>query len=495
MGVRSNAVGPDDIPLKFVKILLPHILSYLTFIFNTVFTSSVFPTCWKISKIVPLPKVSSPSNLSDFRPISILSSVSKAFEKLVKEQITDFVIDRRLLSKFQSGFRAHHGTQTALLKITNDIRVNIDRKLATVLVLLDFSKAFDTVSHELLGRKLRNLFGFDDSSCALLGSYLSGRLQFVSSDGGDSSCLPVLSGVPQGSVLGPLLFSLFINDLPDGLRSSYHMYADDVQLYSGFSPSQLRDGISSINNDLGLIHRWACDNQLGLNAGKSQAIVIFNRDIDTSSLPIVILGNDRIDYVDKVKNLGVIINKTLTWDDHISRLSRTVYCILRRLWKFSHFVPEFARMRLVKALVIPHFLYCDVLFGRLTSHCQRRLNVLFNSCVRFIKNLRRFDHVSIYSNIVFDCSFDSFLKHRSLCFLFRILKFGRPEYLFDEIKFAHSDRTFNLIPPRHASKCLGRGFFVWTVTLWNQLPVTIKSLNNLTDFRSKCMEYLKRQPT
>ena len=119
----------------------------------------IFPDCWKSSLIVPLPKCSSPSSLSDFRPISILSPLSKAFERLVKVQNTGFVSANGLLSEFQSGFRCAHSTQTAVLKITNDIRSNIDRKMATLLILLDFSKAFDTVDHNLLCHKLRSVFG------------------------------------------------------------------------------------------------------------------------------------------------------------------------------------------------------------------------------------------------------------------------------------------------------------------------------------------------
>ena len=192
-----------------------------------------------------------------------MSSLSKAFERLAKDQISEFISSNRLLSKFQSGFRKFHSTKTALLKITNDIRFNVDHKLVTVLVLLDFSKAFDTVDHSLLCGKLKSYFGFDDTSNALLCSYLSNRSQFVATSSGTvSGHLPVLSGVPQGSVPGPLLFSLFIDGLSDILSSRYHFYADDVQLYSAFPLRERDDGIGLMNRD----SDWAKMNMLDLNA-------------------------------------------------------------------------------------------------------------------------------------------------------------------------------------------------------------------------------------
>ena len=148
--LKSNSVGHDSIPLRFLKMLLPFVLPFVVYIFNSVFTTSVFPEVWKISKIIPIPKGGGSCDLSDLKPISILSSLSKAFEKLVKAQIGEYISNRELLFGFQSGFRPGHSTSTALLKITDDVTRAMDRKLCSILVLLDFSKAFDTVSHKLL---------------------------------------------------------------------------------------------------------------------------------------------------------------------------------------------------------------------------------------------------------------------------------------------------------------------------------------------------------
>lgn len=357
------------------------------------------------------------------------------------------------------------------------------------LILLDFPKAFDTVDHNLLCNKLKSFYGFDSSSVALLGSYLANRFQSVFLNGEYSEPLAVLSGVPQGSVLGPLLFSLFINDLPDTLASEYHLYADDVQLYCSVPLDRLGDGVRQINRDLGFVFDWAKTNRLLLNPRKSQAILIYNRVLDTTSLGPILLDGTVIEYCCKVKSLGLVLNRSFGWKDHLALISRSVYGSLRRLWKFAYLTPETSRLRMVKALIIPHFLYCDVIFGSLDSFCLRRLSVMLNSCIRYVKGLRRFDSVSLYGDIFFGCSFVKYLQYRSILFLYKVLYFRKPSYLYERLCFAQSARTRNLIPERHNSSELRRGFYVWAINLWNSLLAELKHESSLTSFRTKCFEY------
>jgi Reverse transcriptase (RNA-dependent DNA polymerase) len=185
--IKSNAIGMEEIPIKFVRLILPQILSHITHIFNTILTSSCFPATWKISKILLLAKKSNPSALSDYRPISILPALSKALEVIMKRQITQYVDTNGLLNKFQSGYRRQHSTATALLKIQNDISKASDAKLISFLVLLDFSKAFDSVNHELLCEKLKLQFGFTSSTISMIKSYLAERTQCVYVDGSTST--------------------------------------------------------------------------------------------------------------------------------------------------------------------------------------------------------------------------------------------------------------------------------------------------------------------
>src|SRR5436190_23191810 len=170
----------------------------------------------------------------DYRPISILPALSKGLERIVHNQITEFLVSNNIINTHQSGFRRYHSTETALLKVTDDIRLAMDRSQCTILILFDFSKAFDMVNHEILLEKLR-ILGFSDIALSWMGSYLSGRRQCVTHNNNTSEWKPVTCGVPQGSILGPLLFTIYVNDISKVLKyTNFHCYTDDLQIYAHF---------------------------------------------------------------------------------------------------------------------------------------------------------------------------------------------------------------------------------------------------------------------
>ncbi len=259
--IKSDAVGLDEINLKFVKIILPFFLQLFTHIFNFCIENSIYPKDWKIAKVIPIAKVKLPSQLKDLRPISILPTLSKAFEIILKYQIMDYLEHNNLLNEFQSGFRPNHSTNTALLNISDDIRRNIDNKNGTILVLLDFSSAFDSVNHDLLLRKLYEYFNFSKTALKLIQEYLIDRSQSVHVNDEASNFHNKHLSVPQGSVLGPILFSLFINDVTNCVKfSKCHIYADVLQLYINALLDFMEVAITRFNSAMNKIMLWSGNN-------------------------------------------------------------------------------------------------------------------------------------------------------------------------------------------------------------------------------------------
>ena len=268
----TQARGEDGIPQSVIAKSLPTIGHLLVKIFNTSLASNTFHVVWKKAQLIPLKKKSAPSSPSDFPPIALLSFISKVLEKLVHDQLVEFVSRNEISDPLQAGFRKHHSTATALLKLTEDIRTGFDRRLTTIALLFDFSKAFDKISHTTLLRKLSSK-GLSRSVLCWIHSYLSGRQQrvFVKSD--TSQWIGTNLGVPQSSVLGPLLFCLYINDVQslsvaNGIGHLH--YANDLQIYVQVPRDQFEEGVARLSNEAKDVSEWAVRSGLCLNPNKTQ---------------------------------------------------------------------------------------------------------------------------------------------------------------------------------------------------------------------------------
>ena len=454
--IKSKAVGLDGVHPKFILILLPFLLPYITHIFNFILMSSSFPAQWKIAKIIPVPK----SN-HDLRPIAILPFLSKALEKIMHSQISEFLNYNNMLFEKQSGFRSKHSCTTALCDVSEDIRSALDSNNISILVLLDHTKAFDSLHPDTMCLKLRHWYNFSTTSCKLLNSYLSGRQQSVIVKNKASMLLSMSRGVPQGSILGPLLFTIYINDLPSVLKfCAIHLYADDVQLYSSSSIDNIDSLIQRINHDLASILNWTMLNGLLVNPNKSKSLCICNRSIETKNLTPITFDGKIIEYVSKAKNLGVVFNDRLNFDDHINASVGKVYGLLRPIRSSQNFTPPSIRLILAKTCILPVLIYGCELFSNCSSSSFNKINVAFNNVTRYICGLGPFDSVSESAKNVLGISFKNYLIYRTLIFLHNVITTQTPAYLYNRLRFALSARSNILILPRHLRSASEKHFFI-----------------------------------
>ena len=502
--LHSYASGSDGIPLFILRIAWPIISSRLTALFNRSLESSSFPSQWKRALIRPLSKIRTPLSPSDTRPIANLPELSKLLERIVASQITDYLIEHDLINPRQSAYRPGYNTQSALLRVCDDIKEGIDNRLITIMILFDFSKAFDTVSHLRLLIKLKEI-GFSDAVVTWIFSYLTGRSQAVVDDAGNfSEWLSTSSGVPQGSVLGPLLFLLFINDIGSVLLYALHMlFADDIQIYLKCSPANIRQGLELISRDANAIFNYAQSNELKLNPAKSKVLIFGSqahvRNIDFNLLPPIIVNQVPLPFVSEVKNLGVIFTSTLSWKKHILHVSQKVHYALHKLKFNRNSLSTELRAKLVTTLIIPHIDYCCLVYHGLSNELNTKLQRLVNCCIRFIFDFKRDEHITPYRRRLGWLSVENRRLFFLGCLTYRILSLNSPSYLSELFvltdpslrrseRLAVSSQVFHIPSCRTATYM--HSFRLSAIRFWHTLPHNITSASSLASFKNLLRSFL-----
>ena len=354
----SKSLRSENISSYFLKLATPYIENALVFIFNTSLETSQFPDCWKNARITPIFKEGDRAERSNYRPISVLPVISRLFEKLVFNQLYEYLVKNKLIHPGQSGFLKLHSTLTCLLKNTDDWYSGLDTGQMVGTVFIDLKKAFDTVDHDLLCKKLEH-YSVQQRELSWFQSYLSNRKQFCRVGGVDSRTGDVEIGVPQGSCLGPLLFLIYINDLPSAVQgSTVSMYADDTSLcLKSRDISQLNE---AINDDLAHLDSWLKGNKLSLNVAKTQSMLIAtkpkHRTLNNAAekLHLKIRGSE-LDVVNKTKYLGVHVDNSLDWKEHIKTVSTKVSRAIGFLKHAKNILPIASLKTLYSSIVEPHF--------------------------------------------------------------------------------------------------------------------------------------------
>ena len=483
----TKATGLDDVPPSLIKDASQYIAAPLAYIINLSLSSGIYPAQWKNAKIVPVYKSGSVSELDNYRPISILPAISKIAERLVHDQLAKFLEDSSLLSPTQFGFRSKYSTSLAVTYFTDTIRKEMDRGKLTGAVFIDFRKAFDTVDHAVLIKKMEML-GVRGVQLKWFTDYLSNRQQVVIYDNYRSDNYPVSYGVPQGSILGPLLFLIYIDDLSKVLKhSDVIMYADDTVLY--FSHEDIKNIEAALSEDMDAVAQWLQRNQLVINLkkDKSESMVFGTArrlaKEGNSSLCIQI-GSDVIRSTTSYVYLGVKLDPTLNFGQYLHRTFKKTSSKLKMLKKIrSSLTVQSARM-IYQSMIVPLMTYCDMVTLNLPESWLSKFVNLENRAKKIIAN-----GLSIENGDLNIRDFYSTRIFNAVIVVFKSLNGLSCEPFNDYFQImSHQQNTRNndycLRLPEVKLEVARKGFYFQGAMAFNKLPLHVRQINSIVHFKS-----------
>jgi hypothetical protein len=413
------------------------------------------------------------------------------FEKVVFNQLNDFLTANCCLDPFQSGFRANHSTETALIKVLNDIRLNSDSGKTSVLVLLDLSAAFDTIDHSILLRQLEHGVGLSGRVINWLKSYLQERTFFVALGNYTSALAPLTSGVPQGSILGPLLFNLYMLPLGQIIKNtqvSYHSYADDTQLYLALSPTD-KDPLGSLCDCLDQINSWLSQNFLQLNKEKTE-VILFGRK-DGKDKMATLFRAKGFEVRTKVRNLGVIIDSDLNFDNHMRAVTRTSFYHLKNIAKLRDLMSQSDLEKLVHAFISSRLDYCNGLFTGLPKKTIKQLQLVQNAAARVLTKTRKREHITPILKSLHWLPVYFRIHFKVLLLVFKALHGMGPTYISDMFTFyiplrpLRPQKSQVLCIPYTRTKQGEAAFSYYAVQIWNKLPDHVKNAPTIANFKTQ----------
>ncbi len=490
----SLDVVPPCLLLETLDAITPSLLS----IINNSLISGKVPSHFKHAIVQPLLKKTNldPTVLKNYRPISKLPFLSKVLEKVVFNQLSTFLQENGIFDNYQSGFRPQHSTESALLKVLNDLLLIVDSGTCAVLILLDLSAAFDTLDHGILLNRLQQI-GIQGCVLSWFVSYLKDRTFSVETGKYYSSCAPVLYGVPQGSILGPVLFSLYMLPLYAIFRKhnvSYHCYADDTQCYV---PLHLND-VSSLQclfDCLSDVKQWMSANFLQLNESKTE-VLLFGSSAPTEVVASK-MGPLSGNLHSHVRNLGVTFDSALTFEKQINAVVRSCFYQLKNIAKMKSFLTLRDMESVIHAFISSRLDYCNGLYLGVSQSLLSRLQLVQNAAARLLTGTRKREHISPVLISLHWLPVKYRIHFKSLLFVYKGLHGLAPSYISDLLFYCNASRelrsnsSLKFTVPRTRLKLKGdRAFSVAAPQLWNNLPSYIRSAPTYADFKFLLKTYL-----
>jgi hypothetical protein len=430
-----------------------------------------------------------PSDPKSYRPISNLTFISKLIERLVAGSLLNHLSANNLLPKYQSAYRKHYSTETSITSLFSNIFNIIDSGSVALLGLLDLSAAFDCVDYDILLDRLSCAYGIRDGVLAWLFSFLHDRSQTVNFDGLSSRSHQLECGVPQGSVLGPLLFILFTADVELIAQRAglvIHSYADDIQLLGRTSTENVVALSDTFARCIGEINDWMTSNRLKLNPDKTQFIWLGTRQrLAKITLTSICLGNTMVEFQDTVTVLGVIVDSELSMQSHIRNIARSCFYQLRQLWSIRRCITTSVAKSLIHAFVISRIDYCNSVLCGVSLSNLALLQSVMNGAARFISRRRKFDHISdVLRDDLHWLPVVNRVDYKLCLMVYKCLHNLAPDYLSSlcvpllttvSRSNLRSAVKGDLLVPFARTKYGSRSFAVAAPNLWNSLPAQVRA--------------------
>ena len=491
----NKSCGIDRIGPNILKLCKTYLSQPLAALINNCISSGIFPDKLKLAGIIPLHKGGCKEDPNNYRPISLLPTLSKLIERHIANQMTEYFQTTNILNERQSGFRQHHSCQTALIRLVDSWLTAMDEGNVIGTVFLDFKKAFDLVDHKILLFKLK-LYHFSDSTIQLFKSYLSNRKQLIRTDSVTSNTCSVTSGVPQGSILGPLLFLIYVNDLPLELLSETDMYADDTTLHNkGCNLSVIQ---SKLQSDLVTTQKWCQINNMAINPAKTTCMIIGSRQkLKFTKDLTLFVESAQIANVQSQKLLGIHIDKSLTWKIHIDKTCTKLVSKLFLLKRIQYFLTSDMKQLFYNAYITPIFDYGCVTWHKASAADINRIIKLQKRAARIVLNERRIARSSVMFKTLNWLTFTNRCKYFTALLVHKSLHNLTPTYINELIPFSRNIRyelrsksRLDIAHIKANTNYLKKTFGYSSMEVWNQLPVDIRLLSNRNTFKTNLKTFL-----
>ena len=505
--IPSKTSKMDFVPTCLLKICHSVFSELIAKLCNLSFHEGCFPESFKLAQVTPLIKKPNldPNNLANYRPISNLNNISKILERLFMSRLQPHVLASGNFNPFQSAYRRNHSTETALLCTLDHVFNSSDQGKSTVLVSLDLSSAFDTIDHAILKSRLQASFGVTGTALCWLNSYLSNRTQVVKLGNISSSPQFCKSGVPQGSVLGPLLFTIYISPIASLLSQlgvNQHQYADDTQLYIAISKPTAATDLSSLESALSILSCWFFRNCLALNPDKSDAILLGTHQLNSkfSNINNISIAGSSVKLADNIKLLGVTLDKTLTFQKHVNLISQSSFYHIKAFRHIRSTLDVPTASLIAHALVSSRLDYANsVLFGA-PDYILLKLQRIQNTLARIVLQAdSRSPSEPIFHQLHW-LPVRSRIHFKLATIVYKALASSSPIYLSTLLHSYHPVRSLRsadqqlLESPPSRTKFGSRAFRRAAPSVWNKIPLAVRSAPSISTFKNHLKTYYFTHP-